>query len=379
MYKQQLRYRTTKRRPLDATNAGPVVRILCLALALAALVCLTVFVLVPGIRAWSAKPAPDKGLSAPAASAAPTATPHPIWSRSAMELTFPRDASIPFIADPAICDNSLVFVTGRGAADCTRILWLDLATGELTEYAPVLAHGSARWPVLSGDRLVYLDAAAENGGGTVHMLTLSTGEDAALFQLERGVPKLLLEGDSLVFMDRTSDGQGKLRLFDLSTQKGLTAAVIGDSAYASSLPALSGGRLYWAGTEDGQGVVRILPASGGEGWDYAPGTEVHDPKASGDRLAWLTAPHGEDAALYVSDGFGAARCIARGAADFGISGNLVVYSRDEAVYAWVFGDERTYVLSPAGNRAQLLAAENGYALWRDVTGAEPTYYYMDLE
>lgn len=84
----------------------------------------------------------------------------------------------------------------------------------------------------------------------------------------------------------------------------------------------------------------------------------------------MTGNHDENAALYLSEQGGAPFLIARGVADFDILQSAVIFCRDETIYAYAFSDKRTYVLSETGTKAQLLLAEDGYILWRDVTNPD---------
>ena len=58
---------------------------------------------------------------------------------------------------------------------------------------------------------------------------------------------------------------------------------------------------------------------------------------------------------------------------------LVVFSRDETVYAYVFSDNKTYVLSETGTNSQFVMAGDDYALWRDMTSpALPLWKYIKV-
>ena len=45
----------------------------------------------------------------------------------------------------------------------------------------------------------------------------------------------------------------------------------------------------------------------------------------------------------------------------------MVFSRDETVYAYVFADDKTYLISETGSNAQFVMAGEDYALWRDLS------------
>ena len=69
----------------------------------------------------------------------------------------------------------------------------------------------------------------------------------------------------------------------------------------------------------------------------------------------------------MSVGGGAPKRIASGVIDFDITQSCVVFSRDETVYAYVFADDKTYLISETGTNAQFVMAGEDYALWRDMS------------
>ncbi len=106
---------------------------------------------------------------------------------------------------------------------------------------------------------------------------------------------------------------------------------------------------------------------------------MHDPKSAGDRWAYLSGNHDTNSDLYVSVGGEAAKRIARGVIDFDITPSCVVFSRDETVYAYVFSDDKTYVLSETSTNSQFVMAGDDYALWRDMTSpALPLWKYIKV-
>ena len=66
--------------------------------------------------------------------------------------------------------------------------------------------------------------------------------------------------------------------------------------------------------------------------------------------------------------------MASGVIDFDITPTCVVFSRDETVYAYVFADDRTYVISETGSNAQFVMAGGNYALWRDMSDSAQTLW-----
>ena len=75
-----------------------------------------------------------------------------------------------------------------------------------------------------------------------------------------------------------------------------------------------------------------------------------------------------------SVGGGAPKKVASGVIDFDITQNCVVFSRDETVYAYVFADDKTYLISETGSNAQFVMAGGSYAIWRDMSDPAQTLW-----
>ena len=124
----------------------------------------------------------------------------------------------------------------------------------------------------------------------------------------------------------------------------------------------------------GSSLIRTILLADNSRWDFAAGSFVHDPKSAGDRWAYLSGNHDENSDLYVSVGGGAAKRVASGVIDFDITPSSVVFSRDETVYAYVFADDKTYVISETGTNAQFVMAGGSYAIWRDMSDPAQTLW-----
>ena len=150
----------------------------------------------------------------------------------------------------------------------------------------------------------------------------------------------------------------------------LTLAVLSSPAYAESAPSIKSGQVIYADADTknpGSSLIRTVLLSDNSRWDFSAGSFVHDPKSAGDRWAYLSGNHDANSDLYVSVGGGAPKKVASGVIDFDITQNCVVFSRDETVYAYVFADDKTYLISETGSNAQFVMAGEDYALWRDLS------------
>ncbi len=381
--KKRFQYRERPpRQSLDATSAGPALRIAGVAALVAGCLLLTALVLAPRLTAWlkSGAPLPWEPTPSPTPQAVrATPTPHPIASNTAEVL---GDGGL-VLADPSFYGDTLLYASGEHAARCDHLVLRDMAAGEERRVELALTHAGVRYPRLNPNYIVYFDAA-QTGGGTIMAIDRAEAEAAAhaVVDVRYGVPRLFLEGWYLLFMERTGEAAYRLNVIDLRTNEAVTAAVFSGTEYGVSAPSLFSGQILYAAADlenEAVSVIESLQIETGESWRFEPGTYVHDPKSNGSCWAWMTGNHSEDSDLYVSVRGGAPMLIARGVADFGITSEAVAYCRDEVIYAYLFSDGRSYILSETGARAQLVTAEGGYALWRDITEPQtPAYRVMRL-
>lgn len=381
MSKHDLKYRPYRnRRSLDASNAGPLLRLTGAVFAVLLVLALVVFLLVPKLMqwfgyapywSWNATPTPQAAVSA-------SPTPHPVSGNTVARLYLPDWLSGQVTTDFSAWQDTLLFAAGQTSTTCDKIYACDTRTGKLTEAVSATVNGGLRYPKENDKYLAYLDAKP-GGGGTIYAVDLAEQKTFTVADVRLGAPRLFLEDIYLTWIERTDAAEFRLIVTDLSTGESVTIAKFTDSPYGASVPSLVSGQILYAdeGTIAGKSVIESVLIESGDKWTFDPGTYVHDPRSNGNCWAWMAGNHGEDSDLYVSIAAGTPKCIARGIVDFGMTSSLVVYSRDETIFAYVFGDNKTYVLSETGTRALLLMAENGYVVWSDITDENnPVIYYI---
>ena len=375
---QNLKYTPNRRRVhLDETSFGPVVKLVLAAVLIIGFAVLTALVIVPFLKDWfagrAALPWQEQTSPRPALTAEPA---HPILSNAVDTVRFGDGVDAGVVVDPSIHDDRILFATGEEAARCDRLVRLDPFSGQSEVIEIDLQFDALRYPVEDAERIVYIDARA-GGGGSIRLLEKASGETETLYELAWDIPRLFFEWPYLVWTERADESLSRLFALDLTSGEAVTLARFEDSPYASSAPSVRSGQVLYADEDMGQpgaSLIRTVLLSDASRWDYAAGSYVHDPKTVGDRWAYLTGDHGEESDLYVVSGGGAPLRIARGAVDFAITPTCVVYNRDETVYAYVFSDHKTYVLSETSHNAQLVTAGGSYALWRDLTDEDQSVW-----
>lgn len=375
---KNLKYAPRRRVNLDATSYGPLMKLIIALFVLALIVLVIVFVVVPLVQARVSTGAPIVG-SAPVQETAkqPTSPLNPILTNEVKTVQFGEGYGLPTaVVDPSVFAGKILFATGTNENACDRLVSLNPETGSFVNIEIARINDTIRYPVENEDLILYADCKSA-GGGSIVRLNKATGETAVLAEFAMEAPKLSLETPYAVWTERTASTSAKVMVCDVTSGELLTLAVLTSAAYAQSAPSIKSGQVIYADADTqnpGKSLIRTVLLSDNSRWDFAAGSFVHDPKSAGDRWAYLSGNHDKSSDLYISVNGGAARRVASGVIDFDITPTCVVFSRDESVYAYVFADDKTYVISETGTNAQFVMAGGEYALWRDMSDSAQTLW-----
>lgn len=357
---------------LDATSYGPLIKLIIALSVLAALVLVVVFVALPLLNARTG------GTTPAVETAAETVAPrNPILTNEVKTVQFGEGYGLPTaVVDPSVFGSEILFATGANENACDRLVRLNPETGAFTNIEITRINDTIRYPVENADLILYADCKSA-GGGSIVRLNKATGESAVLAEFALDAPKLSMETPYAVWTERTARTAAKVMVCDVTNGELLTLAILSSNAYIESAPSIKSGQVIYADADaqnPGKSLIRTVLLSDNSRWDFSAGSFVHDPKSAGDRWAFLSGNHDESSDLYVSIQGGAARRIATGVIDFDITPTCVVFSRDQSVYAYVFADDKTFVISETGTNAQFVMAGGDYALWRDMSDSAQTLW-----
>ena len=380
---KNLKYTPRRRLNLDATSFGPALKLVVALFLLAAIALIAVFVVWPLIQANRPSGAQPAGGTPSIAANRETSVPvNPILINQVKTVEYGEGYGLPTaVVDPSVSGSEILFATGADEDACNRLVRLNPETGAFVNIDIPLNNDTIRYPVENNEFILYADCKTAGGGGIMR-LDKATGETAVLAEFAQEAPKLALEAPYAVWTERTDETTAKLMVCNVTDGELLTLAVFSNSPYAQSDPSIKSGQVIYADADaanPGSSLIRTVLLSDNSRWDFSAGSFVHDPKSAGDRWAYLSGNHDTNSDLYVSVGGEAAKRIARGVIDFDITPSCVVFSRDETVYAYVFSDDKTYVLSETGTNSQFVMAGDDYALWRDMTSpALPLWKYIKV-
>lgn len=373
------RYRT--RNSLSASNLGPILSIFGVILGIAATVFLLVFLVLPQVLPFfgidfsvSLGPQPT-----PTPTPVPTPTPHPMETYDTVaaqqELVFTDYTSYRWFGDPYFYGGKLL-VSGGKLVDGNAVLGTLLLYNPETREAEVLNYPLQNTHYLfakCNDRwLVYLDANLSGGGYIMAVnRTSANAQPVVVKKVYTGQPEIMLWDNYIAWTDRTGTKMDKLFVCDLSTMESTTLVMFSNSVYGQSLPSFRNGLLTWADSGNGNNsLIHSMRLGVSTATTYDPGTYVHDPESNGVYTAWLNGHHDAGCGLYYCKNNGTAMRIDSGVVEFGLGDGFIAYSKDQAIYVYIFDNEKTYRLSQEHESAMLLGVSDGKVIWMDVTSRE---------
>lgn len=383
-YSRRNRRRIKRRRTsLSASNWGPVLALTGTVLGVLAAIALIVFVALPRLLPLIGVDyrAPFTPTPTPSPTPAPTPTPHPMTSfvpaEAQNEVVFENSSDYKWFGDPYFYDGVMVLSAGKlvdSHAVMQDLYYYYPETRTAEQVRVTLQNAHFLFPKFNGNWLVYLDARLDGGGYLMaYDRTDPNAKPVIIKEVYTGQPEPMLDGDYVAWIERTGTRMDKLFVCDLTTMETTTLNMFSNSVYGQSLPSLRDGLLCWAdvdsaaGTEADTSVIYSIRLSSSTVRTYSPGVYVHDPECDGTHSVWLDGHHGPDCALYYSKNEGEPVKIAEGVAEFGLGSHFAAYSKDEAIWAYMFDNGRTYRISSDQELAQLLGVSDDKVIWMDVT------------
>lgn len=385
--RKRRKFRSSRRRrakSLSASNWGPILALLGTLLGVAAVVFAIIFVVLPRVLPLLGVDYKGPGAKEDTTQqivARPSPTPHPMdgfdAGASSVELVFDGYMDYKWFGDPYFYDGKMLFTGGElvdGNALMHALLRFDpvTRTAEKLPLQPQNAH--FLYPKCNDTWLVYLDAKLDGGGAVMAVdLTKQPLAPVKVKDVYTGIPEVMLDGSYIAWIDRTGTRMDKLFVCDLTTMESTTLAMFSNSSYGQSLPSLRDGLLLWADTDSGSGetsTVRSIRINASTSESYSPGTYVHDPQGDGHYTVWLDDHHAEGTKLYYCINGGTAQMIAGNVVQCGLGDGFVAYSKEDAIYAFVFDNKQTYRITSTNEVAMFLGVSENYVTWMDVTSRE---------
>ncbi len=365
---KHLKYSSASHRPqLDEARYGSLVKLLIL-LGVVVLAVLGIVLAAPTLAGFlkerAEAPAPEQA-EEPAS-----------WADQIR--TLPNDGWVGEASEWAGC---LLYASGPSADSLSRLIRLNLESGEAETVPVPVTNGSVRCPYEHGDWILYGDYGSD-GSGVIRLLDKKTGSDSELYTFAEGAPLLFCSFPYAVFTARTDPETYTLTILDVRNGNSVAAACFSGPEYGASNPSILNGQLVYANLDPDnpdQSLLRWISLSDGTRADTAPGMFVHDPILTESGVLAISGLHSPGSALYRIAPDGTAEPLARSVVRYGYSCGTPVFSANGTVFRIEGGSGRTVALSETGSLCEFLGATNSCVIWEDRSDPErPAFRYLVL-
>lgn len=365
---------------------APILKIAGLVAAVAGLVCVVIFLIIPWIKGESVgqpDQTPDQ-----VAVATPTPKPTPIAKEDMSAGAQILNIQYKSINDPFVFGDEVVFTTGKkmeSQPDINKIAIYNIATETATELQGItLKYASLFEPKMNDKFVVYLDCKSQYGGNVMGY-NRETNEAFVMREYLYGKPKVTLVGEYALWMQQVGQARDKLYLYHLPTQESTTIEIFFNTPFSVSTPHMNEEAIVYVQPEgenfllDGSSAstnaeIVVMPLS--EGGDkkitrFLTGTYVYDPMIDGDYIVYLDNNAGYDSQLMFckkeGDTYSAPEKITDGILNWDVGDGYVVYTKDDGIYIYYFKDGSSGRLSSDTTRCMLGSANGKDVVWYDIT------------
>jgi hypothetical protein len=376
----------------SVSNLGPILKIGGLAVAVAGLVLLVIFVIVP-LFGGGSKPTPTP---TPTIAASATPAPTPIAKANMSDGVEELSISYQSINDPYVYGREVVFSTGTAtemSPELNTIAIYNLDTKAVETVPDIkIKNNSLFEPKMNDKYIVYLDCKTEYGGA-VCAYNRETKENFVLREYMYGKPKVSLSGEYALWMQQTGNGTDKLYLYNLTTRETTVIEELVDSKsvrFSPSAAYMSDDAIIFVEPKDETKVaanssasteseLRIIPLK--EGGDqksiqFLPGSDVYvyNPMIDGDNVVFMSNTGDDSSNLMLckktGETYSTPVMIAENVLNYCVGDGFVAYTKDTAVFIYYFADGSTGQLNNDSTKALLSSANGKDVVWYDITDIE---------
>lgn len=287
-----------------------------------------------------------------------------------------RDARIDHsrINDPFICGNEIIYSTGSTIGTgykYNRLMVYNIPGEAATEVENIsLKFDNIINCVLSENYIAYIDSD-KDGGGSIMGYDRAAKKSFLIKDYLYAAPRISIDGDIICFMQQTGDNTDKLYVYDLSTRESACLKVTKGEGSFPSPASIANGRVIYASHKSVDGAYKSTLHH----YNLSAGSEkittldvyAASPKTNGKYTIFLAGEPGKQDELWLIQANGELIKIADGVLNCEIGDGFAAYTKDGAVYAYVFETKITYKLSSELTRGLLVAVNDSSVIWYDVT------------
>ena len=363
------------KKSLMSTPFGPWLMLGGITFAIILAIVLCIAFVVPAVKGWLGISPEAQGVTqTQGTTPAPTAKRHPIESVDFNALQKEVVVKQQYIADPFFFNDNIYYTAGKdnvGGPKMANLYLYNIEKQSEEQVADVeLKNDDLFQPQKNEKFLVWVDSKRAGGGNI--MAKASTGQSFIVRTYYAGLPKIVLEGDTLLWIERTGSRMDKLFICDLNTQENATLAMFENSVYGMSDVSAFNKTVAWAEeepapTEDGgeQSVVRLakLDGKGGQPDILSPHMYVHDPVTNGEVVAFIDSNHEENSKLYIMKVKGQPQLVEEGVLHYAMGSDFLVYSKDHKIFIYIWEYDVRKQITPELEQAMLIGVSSDTVLW----------------
>ena len=212
-----------------------------------------------------------------------------------------------------------------------------------------------------------------------------TAEFRTIKEYAYAMPKLSLSGDYLAFLQQAGETTDRLYVCNLRTGETVTPKVFEGAVDASGGAHLNGTVLTYAvGYYEGdllKSRVTTLDLSSGAEESYDWDRLVYSPMRSGKYIAFLSSASGAPDDVYLSENGAQPQLLASDVTNLRMGDGFLAYTKEDAVYAYVFETGKSYRMNTTVSKALLASVCGRSVCWYDVTSYSDVdiVKYADME
>lgn len=297
-----------------------------------------------------------------------------------------REAKIRYnaINEPYKYGNDIVFSATSGSISYTRLVIYHTDTQESDTIPAKVRYNNLTGLVMNDRYIAYLDASS-GGGGRVCVYDRETAEFRTIKEYAYAMPKLSLSGDYLAFLQQAGETTDRLYVCNLRTGETVTPKVFEGAVDASGGAYLNGTVLTYAvGYYEGdllKSRVTTLDLSSGAEESYDWDRLVYSPMRSGKYIAFLSSASGAPDDVYLSENGAQPQLLASDVTNLRMGDGFLAYTKEDAVYAYVFETGKSYRMNTTVSKALLASVCGRSVCWYDVTSYSDVdiVKYADME
>ena len=295
---------------------------------------------------------------------------------------------------PSIAGKELLFSSGTGSLDSGSVLKnlyvYNLNTDKEEKVATAkMKKGEIYETVLNEDWIVWAETD-HHTYNYIYVKDRRKGKDGKVSRLKNcknGVPKLKLDGNTLIWMEHVDKKTDKLYMMDLDTQENMELFTFNDVAtYGVSAPTIYDDTVVWAGPDSKQTSAEAKEegehstifwlkldenAIGADNKlntkSFSPGTYVHEPLYNGKVFVWIDGNKSPNSKLYLSEPSGTPKIIAEGVTTYGLGDGVVVFGQSQQIWAYVIETGEICRLTGSNERGMLPCVNGRTAVWYNLS------------